>query len=406
MDRVTQAASRGRLAFVTPRYGVDVVGGSEAVMREAAHGFAARGWDVDLLTTCAKDHYTWRNEYPAGATTVDGVTVHRFPIELGGAGTRTRTPIEQRIQAGEQPSFAEQLVWLDGLFRVPALFHHLVVHADDYDAIVLSPYMWWTTVAGATVVPERTVVIPCLHDEPYARLQLLHGVLAEPAALWFLSEPEHELAHRIAPIAGRHIVTGAGVDVSADYDVDGFRKRFDLARPYVLFAGRREHGKGWNWLVDAFRYAISTADVPLDLVTIGVGDVHVPGEIADRVIDLGFLDTADVANAFAAADAYVQPSSNESFSRTIMEAWLASTPVLATAHSEVLRWHVERSGAGLVFSDEFELAECLAFVAAAPDTAQAMATRGRRYVLDNYRWDRVLDVMERDLQELLCGSSS
>jgi glycosyltransferase involved in cell wall biosynthesis len=402
---MTSDRPRGRLAFVTPRYGVDVVGGSEAVMREAAHGFAARGWDVDLLTTCARDHYTWRNEYPAGATTIDGVVVHRFPIEPGSA-TRTRVQIERRIQVGEQPSFAEQLIWLDGLFRVPALFHHLVVHADDYDAVILSPYMWWTTVAGATVVPERTVVIPCLHDEPYARLELLHGVLAEPAALWFLSEPEHELAHRIAPIARRHTVTGAGVDVNADYDVDGFRKRFDLTRPYVLFAGRREHGKGWNWLLDAYRYTISTADLPLDLVTIGVGDVQVPGELAGRVIDLGFLDTADVANAFAAAAAYVQPSSNESFSRTIMEAWLAGTLVLATAQSEVLKWHCERSGAGLVFSDQYELAQCLSFIAAAPDTAQEMAERGRKYVLENYRWDIVLDAMERNLQELLCGSSS
>ena len=59
----------GRLAFVPPRYGAEALGGSEAVMREAAHGLARRGWDVEVLTTCARDHYTWRNEYPPGATT-------------------------------------------------------------------------------------------------------------------------------------------------------------------------------------------------------------------------------------------------------------------------------------------------------------------------------------------------
>jgi hypothetical protein len=41
----------GRLAFVPPRYGTEIVGGSEAVMREAAHGLARRGWDVEVLTT-------------------------------------------------------------------------------------------------------------------------------------------------------------------------------------------------------------------------------------------------------------------------------------------------------------------------------------------------------------------
>jgi glycosyltransferase involved in cell wall biosynthesis len=131
-----------------------------------------------------------------------------------------------------------------------------------------------------------------------------------------------------------------------------------------------------------------------------VGTVEAPREIADRVIDLGFLDDDEVPNAFAAASAYVQPSTNESFSRTAMEAWLAGTLVIATRHSEVLRWHCERSGAGVLFGDEFELAQCLAFVAGAPEVADAMAERGRSYVLENYRWEVVLDAMEHALEEL------
>ena len=95
-----------------------------------------------------------------------------------------------------------------------------------------------------------------------------------------------------------------------------------------------------------------------------------------------------MADAFAAATAYVQPSTNESFSRTIMESWLAGTPVLAAAGSEVLRWHCDRSGGGLTFADEFELAQCLSFLAAAPDDAARLAKAGREYVLANYRWER------------------
>src|ERR1700730_9712382 len=71
--------SRGKIAFITPRFGDDVVGGSEAVMREAAEGLAARGWEVDVLTTCARDHYTWRNEYPAGVTNLGNLTLPRLP---------------------------------------------------------------------------------------------------------------------------------------------------------------------------------------------------------------------------------------------------------------------------------------------------------------------------------------
>jgi glycosyltransferase involved in cell wall biosynthesis len=88
-----------------------------------------------------------------------------------------------------------------------------------------------------------------------------------------------------------------------------------------------------------------------------------------------------------------------------MESWLAGTPVLATAGSEVLQWHCDRSGGGLTFADEFELAQCLSFLAAAPDEAASLAKAGREYVLANYRWDIVLDAMEAGLQELLCASS-
>ena len=105
-------------------------------------------------------------------------------------------------------------------------------------------------------------------------------------------------------------------------------------------------------------------------------------------------------SAFAAAEALVQPSTNESFSRTLMEAWLAGTPVIASAAGEVVTWHCERSGGGLLYRDELELGECLRFAAEAPKLAAELAGRGRDYVLANYTWPRVLDAMEASLENL------
>jgi glycosyltransferase involved in cell wall biosynthesis len=127
----------------------------------------------------------------------------------------------------------------------------------------------------------------------------------------------------------------------------------------------------------------------------------VPPSLEHRVVDLGYLVTAEVADAFAAADAFVQPSANESFSRTIMEAWLAETVVIANGESEVVTWHCERSGGGLVYADELELGQCLRFVAEAPKQAAELARKGREYVLANYTWPSVLDAMERSLEAFL-----
>ena len=390
-------AERRRLALVPPRYGHDVVGGAEVVIRQAAHGLAARGWDVEVLTTCSRDHYTWANEYPAGTTTDGLVTVRRFPV-VRDADRKERDRLDRRLAVGLSLDPDEQQTWVNGNMRVPDLVHHLVVGGDSYRAVVFSPYLAWTTLAGVATVPERAVVIPCLHDEPFAYLEVFRPVLTTPAQVWFMSEPEHALAHRIGAVAPHH-VTGEGVPVPDVHDAGRFREKYGLSRPFVLFAGRREPFKGWNDLLAGFARALRLG-VDLDLVSFGVGWIPPPVEVAGRVIDLGYLPGEDVPGAFAAAAAYVQPSPMESFSRTIMEAWLAGTPVIASGRSDVVRWHCERSGAGLVYDDVFELAQCLALVADAPEALRHLAAAGRDYVLTHYTWDVALDRMEKALEAL------
>jgi glycosyltransferase involved in cell wall biosynthesis len=363
-----------------------------------ALGLVGRGWQVDVLTTCAVSHYGWANDLPEGVSVDEDVTVHRFEAvhNLNRAGLRA----QRRIEAGVVPPLDEQLSWLSFYFQVPGLFHHLLRAGADYDAIVFMPYLFWTSTVCLSVVAERAVVVPCLHDETYARLDVVRPVLAEPAVAWFLSEPEHQLAHRLGPVAARHQVVGGGMHVPSGYDAAGFRARHGITRPFLLYAGRRELDKGWPALLSIFGRSLSLADPGVDLVTIGVGEVDVPAGLEGRVIDLGFLPAEERDNAFAAALAYAQPSRMESFSRSVMEAWLAATPVLAIAQSEVVAWHCERSGGGITFSDEFDLAEALRFLAGAPAEAAAMAARGRRYVLDNYQWSVVLDRMEGDLKAM------
>lgn len=386
----------GRIAFVPPRYGAGVVGGSESLSREIAIGLAARGWDVEILTTCAVDHYTWANELPPGVTQEDGLVVRRF--ETVHHWSRITTEVQRAIEAKQPSSFEKQLSWLSGRFAVPDLFLHLLVHGADYDHVVFSPYLFWTTTVCMPLVVDRAIVIPCLHDEEYARLDVVRPVLRDPRKVWFLSEPEHEVAHRLGPVAEHHVVTGAGIDPPSSYDPDGFREKFGITRPFALYAGRREADKGWDWLLSTFAEASRLSGVDLDLVTIGVGKVSVPLASSGRVIDLGFLSDQDRNDAFSAAAVYLQPSKMESFSRSVMEAWLAGTPVLATADGEVVAWHCKRSGGGITFHDAQDLASALQTICGPTNTADVMASKGREYVLREYSWPVVLDRMEAELE--------
>jgi glycosyltransferase involved in cell wall biosynthesis len=387
-----------RIAFVPPRFGPQVVGGSEAASRQVALGFAARGWHVEVLTTCAVNHYTWANDLKEGMTVEDGLRVRRFEniFQSSEAGYRA----QMKIQAEILPTIDEQVAWLSWRFTVPDLFEHLLRHGAEYDAIMFSPYMFWTTTVCQPAVSDRAVAMPCLHDEFYARLDVVRPVLADAARVWFLSEPEHELAHRLGPLAPDHTVTGLGVHVPSGYEPDRFRRRHGLTRPFILFAGRRAPEKGWHWLVDQFADATHEHGLDLDLVTMGAGDIDPRSDIASRVIDLGLVSAEDRDDAMAAAVAYVQPSRMESFSLSVMESWLAGTPVLAIEGSEVVGWHCRRSGGGRIFADGTELAAILHELTADPGARAEMAARGRNYVLENYAWPVVLDRMERDLETL------
>jgi glycosyltransferase involved in cell wall biosynthesis len=390
-----QADRRGRLGFVPARFGPGLVGGAEIVLEQMARRLLARGWEVEVLTTCALDHHTWENVLPAGKAMEDGVLVHRFPAVTTPGPERAQ--LEHAIHSGASLRLQEQHRWMNAGMRCPELFHHLLDHAGEYRALVFASYLNWITFACSQVAPERSVLWTCLHDEPYAYLELFQPLLAGAGGLLFQTPPEHELAHRLVGTPAPHALVGCGVEIPERYDPEGFRRRHGIEGRFLLYAGRREGGKGWEELLEQLATATARRSLPFSLVTMGAGEVRPPAAIADRVIDLGFLPDAERDAAFAAADAYLQPSRFEAFSRTIMEAWLAGTLVIANGGSEVVRYHCERSGAGLLYDDELELEECLAFLAEAPETARELAARGRAYVLDNYQWDTVLAGVEAAL---------
>ena len=377
-----------------------MVGGAELVLREVAHGLTARGWTVDVLTTCARDHHTWANHYPAATTNDAGVSVTRFKVVDDTSGAQ-RADLVRTLSLGDTPTLAQQEAWMNDGLRVPDLFHALLDTAEQYRAIVVSPYLFWTSFAGGLVAPERTIVRPCLHDEPEARFELFEPLFTGVAKLWLNTDPEADLLDEIWPTHAPADVIGEGIPVPDAYDPAGFRTRHGLGdRRFVLYGGRREGAKNWDALLDGFVGAVRKEDLDLSLVTFGVGDVHIPPDVADRIVDLGQISDRDRDDAFAATSAYLQPSAMESFSRTVMEAWLAGTPVIANAASAVVSWHCDRSGAGLTYDDDTELEQCLRFIAEAPDAAAALAAPGRQYVLDHYTWPAILDRMEASLEAM------
>lgn len=386
------------------RFGDDLVGGAEMLVREMADGLAARGWDVEILTGCTRDHFREPQHYPPGEAVRPGrARVRRF-ASVASAHRADRVLGNRALAAGRGLSLAEQYRWCNDDVRVPELFDHLVDHGHEYRMLAFAPYLYWTTVAGTIAAPVRSVLVPCLHDEPTAHLDVFAREFREVRGIWFLTEPEADLARRLHPDLAPHAVLGSGVDEPADADPERFRTRYGIRGPFALYAGRREEGKAFAALVDDFLAALDDGAPVRTLVVAGPGAVRLPDAARGRVVDVGLLPTRDRDDAMAAATAVIQPSPYESFSRTMMEAWLAGAFVVANRACAVSAWHCARAGAGATYDGPAALADALR--RATEPEARADGERGRAYVQREYTWPVVLDRVEACIEEWFPGEAS
>src|SRR5207302_7681601 len=127
--------SRARIGIAPARFGDQLAGGAELVMREMALGLRDRGWDVEVLTTCARDHHTWVNEYPAGVFVEQGLVVRRFPAVVSTPQIE-KVAFEKALSVSTVPPLTEQQRWINDGVRMPELYHYLLDHSSEYDALM------------------------------------------------------------------------------------------------------------------------------------------------------------------------------------------------------------------------------------------------------------------------------
>jgi glycosyltransferase involved in cell wall biosynthesis len=389
-----------RLAFVIPWYGRDIAGGAEAECRATARALAARGVPVEILTTCARDHASgWVDHHPEGVTEEDGIPIRRFKVRPRDAERYAR--YQWRLDLGGRLGTLEEAAFVRESVNSNDLTAYLASERERYWYAFI-PYCFGTTWEGALVAPDRSVLVPCLHDEPFARLAATRRVLGAVRAVCYHVPAERALGEAIVgEDPGTFRLVGEGVDTIAGGDGARFRRKYQLREPFLLYAGRKTLEKNAPLLVEYYaRYRLTHPSTPLKLVLIGSGGIRVPERLGRDVLDFGFVPPQDKLDAYAAALALCQPSLLESFSIVMMEAWLSGIPTLVHSGCAVTREHCLASNGGLFFGDYFEFVETVELLLADAGLRQTLAANGRAYVLANYTWDRVTGNYLRVLQEL------
>ena len=379
-----------KLAFVTPWFGPGIPGGSEAEARRLVNHLHEAGFAVEVLTTCIQDfHADWgKNYHRPGVEQINGITVRRFPVLP--RDKEAFSQVNWRLMHNLPITAVQEQIYINQMFQVPTLFDYIQQQTQPM-LFIFIPYMFATTYHGAKIHPERSIIIPCLHDESYARLGIYQEVLPTVRGLVLHVESELSLANQLYGSANGQIRAVLGEGVDTDFVADGrrFREKYQLDGPFILYAGRREMGKNVPLLLQFWQRYHQENGRSAHLVLIGPGKTDVPPEAS--IIDLGFVSAQDKYDAYAAANIFCLPSTNESFSIVTMESWLTETPVLVHGYCAVTREHCLNSNGGLYFTNYEEFAATVDYLLDNPLIAQQMGKNGRQYVLANYQWPTVID---------------
>jgi len=304
---------------------------------------------------------------------------------------------------GRARSHEEEIQWLrrQGPYA-QRLIEALEAEASTYRAVVFFTYLYYPTYWGLRgAAAAHSVLVPTTHDEPPLRFGIYDEVFARARAFAFLTPAEEGLVRARFELRGRPAaVAGMGVDVPASVDVEAFRRKHRVDRPYALYAGRIDAGKGCAELIAHYaRYRARGGTA--DLVLIGTLAMTLPPVPGLR--HLGYLPEDEKHAALAGATVVACPSPYESLSIALLEGFAVGTPGLVNAASAVLKEHCLRSNAGLFYGDGDEFAEALKRLIDDPALRRALGDSGRRYVAASYRWDVVLD-RYRALIEAAAGS--
>lgn len=389
-----------RLGLVVPRYGQEIIGGTEHWLRLLCeHMVATPGWTVDVYTTCATSAVTWADELPPGDSFLRGVHVHRHPVRSG--RSTAYAGLDRIVRAAPSslpPAVVRRFVEAVGPV-CPAMIEE--AGASSCDLVAVTPYVFWPAFAAVRRLGRRVLFHPAAHEEAELRFPATQSLFSSVGGFSFNSLAERALVTRTFPVAHlpAAVIGNAVEELPGDEAVARQELGLGPDEPFVICVGRVERTKGVHALAELWRLYRGRRPGAPRLVVIGVLNEPLAGD--DHVVVAGPRSDAVKWGALRAAEILVTPSSWESFSLVVVEAWLAGIPVVVNRRCPATVEHCVRGRGGVWFDGYAELEAALDRLLGDADLRQALAGRGQAYARSAFAWPSIVERYGRLADQVL-----
>lgn len=269
-------------------------------------------------------------------------------------------------------------------------FRPALVHAFDLAQPELAA-------AAAGLAADRGVpfvLTPASHPRVWPEPSLGCALCREADLVCALTGAELTQLRRAGVPRDRVWTAPQASDLKGVADPDGFRRRFSISGPIVLFLGRRIAVKGFDVTLQASRL-VWRHRPDAEFVFIGPGNDAADAVFSSyrdpRVHDLRAVDEQTKHDALAACALLCLPTSADVFPLVFIEAWSCGKPVISgnfTGSTDVVRDGVD----GLIVSPEpAAVAEALVSLLGDDARRTSMGKAGQLRVHGEYSWRRVAE---------------
>ena len=389
-----------KLALVIHRYGDGVAGGSEAHARGLAQELA-KTHDIEILTTCARDYLSWRNEFEPGESLVDGIRVSRFPVKRQRDLARFAAVSDQVFNDVHDRADEERWIAENGPL-CPDLIDAIRSRAD-VDFFLCYSYRYFTGIKGALAAGARAVLVPTAEEDDAIRLSVFADLFRSVRGFLYLTPEEKDLVEKSSGrVVAASRVIGSGLNVVRAGREP--RERFMVSESYFLYVGRIDRNKGVDTLFRYFLWLLEEWPECPPLLLVGHPVLDIP--VHPKIRHLGYVSDSEKSSLIEGADVVLMPSRFESLSMIVLEAWALARPVLANAACAVLEGQCRRSNGGLYYRDYAEFRLMTRMLGTDPALRARLGASGQRYVTATYSWAQAAEATADLLRELKAGKSA